>query len=209
MSQRAAEDYDRQVFINCPFDEEYLPMLRAIVFGIHACGCKARCALEVVDAGEVRLSKILRLIRSCRFGLHDISRTDLDDVNGLPRFNMPLELGLFLGAAYFGPADQRRKRTLILDIERYRYQKFVSDIAGQDIKSHRNDPSAVIGIVRDWMNAAHVGTPLPGGKALAKQYRRFMAEVPPKLLKFKLHESEVSFVDWQRLVQEWLENAAE
>lgn len=42
MKQRMAEDYDRQVFINCPFDEDYLPMLRAIVFGIHACGCKAR-----------------------------------------------------------------------------------------------------------------------------------------------------------------------
>jgi hypothetical protein len=31
MSRRAPEDYDRQVFINCPFDEEYLPLLRAVV----------------------------------------------------------------------------------------------------------------------------------------------------------------------------------
>ncbi len=205
MSKLAAVDYDRQVFINCPFDDEYLPMLRAIVFSIHACGCKARCALEVVDAGEVRMSKILRLIRDCRLGLHDISRTSLDEVNGLPRFNMPLELGLFLGAAYFGTGGQRRKRTLVLDKERYRYQKFVSDIAGQDIKSHRNDAVAVIGIVRDWLNATHAREPLPGGKELARQYRQFMAEVPPKLLKFKLHESEMSFVDWQWIVQQWLE----
>lgn len=116
MSKPVVEDYDRQVFINCPFDDDYLPMLRAIVFSIHACGCKARCALEVVDAGEVRMSKILRLIRGCRFGLHDISRTSLDEMNGLPRFNMPLELGLFLGAAHFGSGGQRRKRTLIMDI---------------------------------------------------------------------------------------------
>lgn len=148
------------------------------------------------------MTKILRLIRSCRFGLHDISRTTLDDVNGLPRFDMPLELGMFLGAAHFGSAHQRHKRTLILDIERYRYQKFISDIAGQDIKSHQNDPAAVLGIVRDWINSVHIGAPLSGGKDLARQYRRFTAEMPSKLLKFKLHESEVSFVDWQKLVQD-------
>lgn len=208
MKEQAQEDYERQVFINCPFDDEYLPLLRAIVFGIHACGFEVRCALEVVDAGEVRMSKILRLIGECRLGLHDISRTTLDAVNHLPRFNMPLELGLFLGAGHFGDADQRRKRTLILDTERYRYQKFVSDIAGQDIKAHRNDPAAVIAIVRDWLNAAHDGPQLPGGKALSRQYHRFTAEVPAKLLKCQLHESEVSFIDWQRLVKEWLEDSA-
>jgi hypothetical protein len=161
----------------------------------------------VIDAGEVRMSKILRLVRGCRLGLHDISRTTLDEVNGLPRFSMPLELGLFLGATHFGVAEQRRKRSIILDVERYRYQKFVSDIAGQDIKAHRNDPVVLIGVVRDWLNASHPGSHLPGGRALAALYRKFNKEIPPKLLKFKLHESEVSFVDWQRLVQEWLESS--
>ncbi|MBK8092144.1 MAG: hypothetical protein IPK32_09240 [Verrucomicrobiaceae bacterium] len=201
-------DYDRQVFINCPFDDEHLPLLRAMVFAIHACGYKARCALEVVDAGEVRLSKILRLIESCRYGLHDISRTSLDAINGLPRFNMPLELGLFLGAARFGNIAQRRKRTLILDVERFRYQKFVSDIAGQDIKAHGNDPLRLIGAVRDWLNASSAtASPLPGSKALIRQYQDFLAAVPPTLVRFRLHESEVSFVDWLRIVEHWLENS--
>ncbi len=198
--------YNNRVFINCPFDDEYLPVLRAIIFAVHACGCHARCALEVQDAGEVRMMKIFRLIESCRFGLRDISRTTLDPVNNLPRFNMPLELGVFLGAARFGSVSQRRKRTLILDTERYRFQKFVSDIAGQDIKAHHDDPMVVIGVVRDWLNSVHAGVPLPGGRALAKQYQRFTKEVPPRLRYFELHESEVSFEDWVRLVNEWLEN---
>ena len=99
MKQKAPGTYKRQVFINCPFDAEYLPLFRIIVFVVNACGYHVRCALESQDAGEVRMVKILRLIRECQFGIHDISRTELDPANGLPRFNMPLELGLFLGAA--------------------------------------------------------------------------------------------------------------
>ena len=49
---------------------------------------------------------------------------------------MPLELGLFLGAKRFGRGEQKSKTCLILDVERYRYQKFISDISGQDIAAH-------------------------------------------------------------------------
>jgi hypothetical protein len=55
------------------------------------------CALEDDDAGEFRLSKIERIIEECKFGIHDLSAVALDVATGLPRFNMPLELGLFLG----------------------------------------------------------------------------------------------------------------
>lgn len=96
-------------------------MLYAITFAVHDCGFKARCTLEIDDAGRVRIDNILDLIRDCRFGIHDISRTELDETHGLPRFNMPLELGLFLGATRFGEGEQEDKRCLILDRERYRY----------------------------------------------------------------------------------------
>ena len=88
-------DFDRNVFINCPFDDAYQSIFRAVIFTVYAAGGHARCALEVSDGGEVRIAKILRIIEDCRFGVHDISRTELDAATGLPRFNMPLELGLF------------------------------------------------------------------------------------------------------------------
>ncbi len=54
--------------------------------------------------------------------MHDISRTEPDAANNLPQFNMPSELGLFIGSARFGAArDQRRKICLVLDRERYRF----------------------------------------------------------------------------------------
>jgi len=135
-----AAAYDTGIFLNCPFDESYKPIFEALVFASFECGYVPRCALEIDDAAQVRIEKIMTIIRSCRLGVHDISRTELDATNQLPRFNMPFELGLFVGAARFGSGDQSRKICLILDRERYRFQKFISDIAGQDIASHKDDP---------------------------------------------------------------------
>ena len=61
----------------------------------------ARCALEGDDGSVVRLDKIFAIMAECRFGIHDLSRTTLDSANRLPRFNMPLELGVFLGGQAF------------------------------------------------------------------------------------------------------------
>src|ERR1700741_757299 len=143
--------YEDGVFINCPFDPEYEAIFQALVFSVHDCGFLARCAREVDDSGEVRIAKINRINRECQEGFHDISRTELDKTHQLPRFNMPLELGLFLGAKEFGTGRQKRKRTLILDTDRHRYQKFCSDIAGQDIKAHEGSVEKAIRAVRNWL----------------------------------------------------------
>jgi hypothetical protein len=118
---RAASRYETSVFVNCPFDIAYTPIFEAIVFALLDCGFTPRCALELDDARQVRFEKILDLVRSCRFEMHDISLTELDRRNRLPRFNMPLELGLFLGAQRFGGGAQRRKACLLLDREPYRW----------------------------------------------------------------------------------------
>lgn len=141
------------VFINCPFDTGYQPIFSAIVFAVYDLGFVARCSLEDDDAGEVRLTKIQRIIEECRYGINDLSTVTLDTVTGLPRFNMPLELGLFLGCKRFGAKNQGNKRTLILDSEQYRYRQFISDISGQDIRAHGGDPERAIRAVRDWLQA--------------------------------------------------------
>jgi hypothetical protein len=99
--------HERDVFINCPFDAKYRPLLRGLLFAVHDCGFRARSALEVEDSGEVRVQKIVRIIAESPFGIHDISRVEADPRTNLPRFNMPLELGLFLGAKAFGDSGNR------------------------------------------------------------------------------------------------------
>ena len=112
------------VFINCPFDKEYQPLFDAIAFCVSACGFVPRCTLELTDAGEVRIENIYRLIAQCNHGIHDISRTEVKgQPYQLPRFNMPLELGIFLGAKRFG-AHSSQKRCLIMDRAPYRYKRF-------------------------------------------------------------------------------------
>ena len=142
--------YNDSVFVNCPFDAEYEPIFHAIVFAIHDCGYVARCALEAYDSGDVRIEKILDIIDQCKLGIHDISRTELTE-HSLPRFNMPLELGLFLGARRW-ERGKTKKIALILDLEPHRYQIFCSDIAGQDIQVHRKEPIEAIGWLKqnDW-----------------------------------------------------------
>lgn len=61
------------VFVNRPLDPGYGPMFDAIVFGVYHLGFVARCAREEDDAGEVRLSRIERIIEECRFGINDLS----------------------------------------------------------------------------------------------------------------------------------------
>jgi hypothetical protein len=79
------------------------------VFTVHECGFLSRCALEKDDGSQVRLEKLYEIIGDCALGIHDLSRTSLDRVNRLPRFNMPLELGIFLGAKRYGGVRQKRK----------------------------------------------------------------------------------------------------
>ena len=95
MSER---NYDVNVFINCPFDGQYKRLFEAVVFCVFDCGFRSRCALELTDSGRVRIDKIYEIVDDCRYGLHDISRTGLDNKTRLPRFNMPFELGVFLGS---------------------------------------------------------------------------------------------------------------
>jgi hypothetical protein len=59
---------------------------------VHDCGFVARCTLEGSDSGEARIDKIPAIIAKCKFGVHDISHTELSKNIKLPRFNMPLEL---------------------------------------------------------------------------------------------------------------------
>lgn len=163
----AKPKYDDNVFVNCPFDSEYEPIFHAILFAIHDCGYVARCALEADDSGDIRIEKILAIIEECKFGIHDVSWTELNEHN-LPRFNMPLELGLFLAPRRFG-RGKAKKIALILDSERYRYREFCSDIAGQDIQPHKKDPAECIKVVRNWLRSNKPAVRIPGGALIAKR----------------------------------------
>ncbi|MYA69664.1 hypothetical protein F4009_08825 [Candidatus Poribacteria bacterium] len=196
--------YNDNVFINCPFDAKYKSLFDAMVFAIHDCGFIPRCALEEEDASQVRIDKIYSIIADCRYGIHDISRTELDKGSGLPRFNMPLELGVFLGAKKFGIEEQERKKCLILDAEPYRYQQFISDIAGQDIQAHNNSAREVIARVRNWLRAASRRETIPSGGIIWERYQEFKEKLPQMAREGQLIVEELIFNDYTSMVTQWL-----
>ena len=195
--------YYERIFINCPFDRTYKPLLDAIVFAVFDCGFVACCALDEDDGSKIRVQKIYDLISNCRLGIHDLSRVTLDRGSRLPRFNMPLELGAFLGAKYFGSNQQRQKACLILDSEKYRYQKFISDIAGQDIRAHGNDPRILISMIRNWLRS-YSGTSIPGGSVIWQRYKTFQSELPLLCRELQLNKNDLIYRDYVLLVSTWL-----
>ena len=199
------DGYSHNVFINCPFDSTYRPLFEAIVFATFDCGFKPRCSLEIDDSTQVRIEKITRIIRESRLAVHDISRTQLDRGTRLPRFNMPLELGLYLGAKLFGSGDDTRKVAIVLDADCYRYQKFISDIAGQDIRAHGGSRDEAIRQVRDFLSThTEPGVLLPGGHKIAERYRRFRQGLPATCRKANLDTSTLNYRDLTTLTLAWL-----
>ncbi len=201
-------NYNNNVFINCPFDANYKPLFDAMVFAVHDCGFIPRCALEEDDASEVRIDKIYNIIADCRYGIHDISRTELDRNSDLPRFNMPLELGIFLGAKRFGVEEQKRKKCLVLDREQYRYQQFISDIAGQDIQAHNDKSQEVITQVRNWLRTASRRETIPGGNIIWRRYRDFRRDLPETARECQLTVEDLIFNDYTLVITRWLETKA-
>ena len=192
------------VFINCPFDTTYKPIFDAIVFAVYDLGFVARAALEIDDGTEVRLAKIERIIEECRYGIHDISNVTLDAATGLPRFNMPLELGLFLGCKRFGHERQRTKACIILDSEPYRYRQCLSDISGQDIHSHAGTYPQAITKVRNWLAATSKRKLLPGGAEIVQRYNRFLTDLPALCTALHRQPADLTFGDLSEMIETWL-----
>jgi hypothetical protein len=201
----AHSSYENRVFINCPFDSAYRPLFEAVTFATYDCGFFPRSALEVDDSTQVRIIKIHGIIRQCRLGIHDLSRTQINRTTGLPRFNMPLELGIFLGAKEFGSRDHRRKAGIILDSDPHRYQKYISDIAGQDIRAHGRKPDEAIRQVREFLSThCEPGVILPGGDKIVERYRRFRRQLPTTCRELHLAVEKLNFRDLTAFIVGWL-----
>ena len=147
---RRQDEFTRNVFVNCPFDHDYLPLLRPLLFTIIYLGFVPRIASERSDSGESRIDKISTLVGQCRYSIHDLSRLRASEAGEFYRMNMPFELGIEYGSRLFGSERLRRKRCLVLEKEQHEFQKAISDLAGIDIKRHGNEPSEIVRAVRDW-----------------------------------------------------------
>lgn len=165
--------FDQSVFVNCPFDDEFAPVLQAVAFCITYLGFHPRLAPENSDNAAPRLDRIIELVKGSKYGIHDLSRCRATEIGEYSRLNMSFELGVDYSCRKFGAGRLAEKVILVLEHERYDYQKTLSDIAGWDIHDHGGNPDQAVRHVRSWLvhqaTIENVGAARILGKYLAFQ----------------------------------------
>ena len=138
---------EKAVFLNIPYDERFLRLYIAYISGLIHLGLDPRATIEI-PGGRNRLDKIIDLIRSCRYSIHDLSRVELDRTPpATPRFNMPFELGLAVASAKL---DSVPHDWFVFETVHRRASKSLSDLSGTDPNIHHG---TVEGVMRELCNA--------------------------------------------------------
>ena len=148
---RLAIDRAHAVFINCPLDEDFSPLLEAIVFAVVSCGFVPRSSLESGSVSDSRMERIVQAIFSSKYSIHDLSRCRGEGSEQLARFNMSLELGIAMACRFKTTGKQDRHDWLLLVPEGHLYQRFISDLSAWDPKTHDGQVTSVVPRVVAWL----------------------------------------------------------
>lgn len=202
--QFQGETNDRQVFINCPFDEKYRPLLRPLLFSICYLGFTPRIASEFLNSAHNRIDKICELIQCSSYSIHDLSRCKSQQANEYFRLNMAFEFGVDFGKAYFNGSE---KKMLVLEGERYDFQKTLSDISGVDVKCHENQPEDIVKCVRNWAIEAHILNAADSPARIWYQFTYFTSDFYDQRKKNGFTDADLNDMptpEYIRAIQEWL-----
>ena len=192
--------FESNVFINCPFDAEYDTLLKPLIYTIIYFNLEPRLS-QTVSSGIPRIEQIKKLIKESKFSIHDLSRCKPLKENDLPRFNMPFELGLDMGCFEYGGRKFKSKKMLILETDRYHYQKILSDIAGQDIENHDNDFKTLINKVRNWFSALDHDNKYPLAADILLTYVDLIEDLNTRL---KTNLNQIPIPDFIKYAKDWI-----
>lgn len=172
-----ASNYEKSVFINCPFDATFEPLFHAIVLTVAARGFIPRCSRETEGQTEPRISKIARAILESKYSIHDLSRYQGEGTQNLARFNMPLELGIAFGIQYLEniePGTSGNRHWVVLVPENFLDRKFISDLSGYDHREHDQQPMTVIKAVASWLRLQPGSLDPPSASTIFNAYPGFL-----------------------------------
>jgi hypothetical protein len=140
------------VFLNIPYDNAFEALYLAYIVGLTQLGLRVNAAVAVPNQG--RLKTIIELIEQSDLSIHDLSRIEVS--RGVPRFNMPIELGL---ALYRSHVTRGRHRVFIFESRRYRAQRSTSDVNSIDPQIHNGTPKGLMSGLRNiFRQPGHVTT---------------------------------------------------
>lgn len=222
--------YSNNIFINCPFDNDYYPLLKSLLFTCLFCELTPKLS-ETKDGDDIRVRQIQKLIEKSKYSIHDISRIlpdaylnllketnkkskkktkgkkkSINEKEFLPRFNMPFELGLDLGCKHYSKTD---KKCLILEEKQYRYKEVISDIAGQDVTSHDNSPYLLMKSVRNWIYTFNKKSKPKSFKLIWDLFNEFLFDFDQDMKAESLDPNkmwEIPFSELIDIMKEWIKN---
>ena len=160
------------VFLNIPYDPQFERLYLAYIVGLTVLGFVPRATLGI-PSGVRRLERIIGLIRSCRYSIHDLSRVQLDRHRPCtPRFNMPFELGL---AVDWTAGNPIRHSWFVFEEYPYRPLKSISDLNGTDFHVHHG---IIEGVMRELCNAFVRTRKRPTVPFMMTIYRKLRGRLP-------------------------------
>lgn len=146
-------DPKKSVFINCPFDPDFVSRFDAMVFATVCCGFIPRSALESGSVAEPRMDRIIKSIFSSKYSIHDLSRCKGEGSELLARFNMPLELGIAMARRYMQSHESEKHDWLVLVPEGHLYLNFISDLSGFDPYRYDGTENTLILKTMFWLSS--------------------------------------------------------
>src|SRR5205809_5876958 len=155
------------VFLNILYDNAFENLLLAYISGLSAFGFVPRATLEI-PSSKRRLERIVSLIESSEYSIHDMSRVQLDrNAPRTPRFNMPFELGVTIGVR------NAKHSWIVCETKKHRIKKSLSDIDGTDVYIH---DGTVSGVFRELCSAFVRRRPKPTVVQMMRIYRVLRSE---------------------------------
>jgi len=158
------------VFLNIPYDAAFEDLYLAYIVGLTQLGLRINATLAVSNQG--RLDTIIDLIEESDFSIHDLSRIELS--HGIPRFNMPVELGL---ALYRSRITRGRHKVFIFESRRYRAQRSTSDVNGIDPQIHGGTARGLMSGLRNIFRQSGDVTTVPEMLASYRAVRHKLPEL--------------------------------
>ena len=158
-------------FLNIPFDKEYEPLFLALIAGLSGFGLVPKSVLEI-PGSQRRLDRLTELIATCEYSFHDISRVTLS--HGVPRFNMPFELGLTIGMVQTRNSEHH---WYVLESRRHRAQRSLSDLNGTEAYVHGAKPVGVLQMLRNALGRSEHKPEMGELHAILRDVRRAAREI--------------------------------
>lgn len=156
------------VFLNIPYDTQFENLYTAYIVGLTQLGLDVTATLGFPN--QDRLEMIFQLIEGSSISIHDLSRIEAS--RGIPRFNMPLELGIALHRAR---VSKGKHIVHVFESRRYRAQRSTSDINRIDPQIHHGTAKGVMAALRNIFRQPGDVTTVP---EMLESYRAVKKRLP-------------------------------